>query len=425
MSVGVRSSQRFTLQSPSLSPEVRELAAEIGRRGGRMYLVGGGVRDHFMGLPVKDWDLEVFGLPADQLVKILRSRGSVNAVGKSFGVFKWTPRRAPSGAEIDVSIPRRDSKVGPGHKGIAVEGDPTMSPREAAQRRDLTINALMWDLSEDRLEDPWGGQEDLARQRLRAVDAKTFLEDPLRALRVVQFAARMGFEPDEELVELCRQAPLFELPAERVCGEWGKLLLKGKHLVLGFDVARRTAVLDRVFPEAAALRSEQTLESLAKRWRAELEPEGRQWALMLAAWLAADAGAIEPTLDRMGMHTVKGYPTRARVLSTVHTLSVPMSTDAELRWWSTRAELGLALVVRSAVQGFDPAPARQRAQELGVLESAPPPLLLGRHLKTLGVAPGPEMGRLLAAVFHKQLDGTVTTVEEALEVAKGLLSSGV
>jgi tRNA nucleotidyltransferase (CCA-adding enzyme) len=409
------------VETPALSPEVRELAAEIGRQGGRMYLVGGGVRDHFMGLPVKDWDLEVFGLPAEQLVKLLRSRGSVNAVGRSFGVFKWTPRRAPGGAEIDVSIPRRDSKVGPGHKGIAVEGDPTMSPREAAQRRDLTINALMWDLSEDRLEDPWGGQKDLAERRLRAVDTKTFLEDPLRALRVIQFAARMGFLPDEELVALCQQAPLDELPAERICGEWGKLLLKGQHLVLGFDVARRTRVLERVFPEAAALQPEQTLEAVARTWRAQLEPEGRQWALMLATWLAADEGAIEPTLDRMGMHTVKGYPTRARVLSVVHTLSAPMSTDAELRWWSTRTELGLALPVRSAVQGFDPAPQLERAEELGILESAPAPLLLGRHLKTLGVAPGPEMGRLLAEVFHKQLDGSVTTLEEALEVARSLL----
>ena len=106
-------------------------------------MVGGSVRDHLLGRHVKDWDVEVFGLSAKDLERALRRVGRVNAVGKSFGVFKMHHEAL---GEVDVSIPRRDSNTGPGHRGIAVEGDPDMSTTEAARRRDLTINAISYDL---------------------------------------------------------------------------------------------------------------------------------------------------------------------------------------------------------------------------------------------------------------------------------------
>lgn len=402
---------------PDVPASIRDLASAIAQRSGRVYLVGGGVRDHLMGLAVKDWDLEVFGLDGDALASLLRRLGSVNAVGRSFGVYKWRPR-AGSDVEIDVSVPRRDSKVGPGHRGIAVEGDPFMDPVEAARRRDLTINAMMWDLVDDRLDDPWNGLADLAAQRLRAVDRTTFLEDPLRALRVVQFAARLGFTPDDELVALCREAALDELPPERVQGEWGKLLLKGRQLGLGYDIARRTAILDRVFPEVAAIAPGAQLDRLLPV-RDGFEPEGRQWALMLAGWLVgATPDAATATLDRLSLHTFKNYPVRDRVLAALATCEAPIATDADLRHLATRTEVRLTLTVRAARTGADLGPALARAGALGVSETAPAPLLLGRHLKALGVLPGPRMGTLLKQVYELQLDGTVTTVDEAHAAAR-------
>jgi tRNA nucleotidyltransferase (CCA-adding enzyme) len=92
-------------------------------KGGRAYVVGGGVRDHLRGLPTHDWDIEVFGLPLEDLERVLKASGAVHAVGRAFGVYKWKPH-GTRGLTLDVSIPRRDSKVGPGHKGIAVDGDP-------------------------------------------------------------------------------------------------------------------------------------------------------------------------------------------------------------------------------------------------------------------------------------------------------------
>jgi tRNA nucleotidyltransferase/poly(A) polymerase len=108
----------------------------------RSFIVGGSVRDWLLGMPVKDYDIEVFGVSCEQLGSALGSRGWVNLVGRSFGVIKFT---VASGHVFDFSIPRRDSKVAMGHKGFAVEFDPAITPRGAAARRDFTLNTLMFD----------------------------------------------------------------------------------------------------------------------------------------------------------------------------------------------------------------------------------------------------------------------------------------
>ncbi len=387
---------------------VERLAEGVGARGGRLYLVGGGVRDHLLGGVVKDWDLEVFGVEVDVLRGLLAERGRVKDVGRAFGVLKWRPRG--SDAELDVSIPRRDSKVGPGHKGIAVEGDPTMSLAEATRRRDLTINAMMWDVASQALVDPQGGAADLQAGVLRAVDPATFLEDPLRALRVVQFVGRFGFAPDARLVACCREAALGELPAERILGEWEKLLLRGRWLARAFAVARETEILARVFPEVAGLDAG-ALDALATL-RDRTEPEGRRLALMLLGWLgAADAAAVVATLDRLGLHTHGGYRVRERLLAAHAAAAAPATSDRDLRWLATRAEPWLVLGVRGD------ALALARAEQLGAATDAPARLLLGRHLAALGVKPGPAMGAELDAAYAAQLDGDLTTEADALRWA--------
>ena len=118
----------------NVSPAIRGLADDVQRAGGRALLVGGGVRDALLGREAKDQDVEVYGLPSDELASLLRRTGKVDEVGRSFGVFKWTP---PGEDTIDVSLPRTDSKLGPGHRGIAVHGDPFLDVVEASRRRDL------------------------------------------------------------------------------------------------------------------------------------------------------------------------------------------------------------------------------------------------------------------------------------------------
>lgn len=406
---------------PALPPNVRLLAHRCAAEGGRALLVGGGVRDHLMGRPVKDWDVEVHGLAEPDLERILRRIGVVNAVGRSFGVFKLRD----GDNEIDVSLPRTDNKVGPGHRGIAVQGDPFLGIREAARRRDLTINAMMLDPLTGEHLDPFHGEADLTAGVLRAVDADTFLEDPLRALRVAQFAGRLEMSPTDGLLALCVEARLDELPAERVEGEWRKLMMRSRRPSAGLDVARRARILERVFPEASAADVPAVNAAVDRVATLDLSPEGRAYAARLAAWLhAAAPSAVEATLDRLGLHTLGGYAVRDRVLAAVASWREDPHDDAALRHLSTRTELELTLALRWAVRGDDAALARlARARELGIAHEPPPRLLLGRHLGTLGVPKGPRMGKLLAWVYERQLDGAVTTLDEALQEATRRWSS--
>src|SRR5262245_3804294 len=183
-----------------MNPQVLGICQAVRDAGGRAMLVGGWVRDYLLGIPSKDYDVEVYAIEPARLRAILESFGPVNTVGESFTVYKLMfeagaeidPTHGTSAArfEIDVSIPRRESKSGRGHRGFTVEGDPLMSFTEAARRRDFTINAILYDPLSDETIDPFRGREDLDRRVLKAVAADTFIEDSLRVLRAMQLAAR-------------------------------------------------------------------------------------------------------------------------------------------------------------------------------------------------------------------------------------------
>src|SRR5438128_1189528 len=195
-----------------IPPGLRCLLDALRAAGGQPFIVGGAVRDALLGVPVKDFDVEVFGLSTESLKAALTPLGSVNAVGEAFTVFKLAGLDGVEGA-VDVSLPRRDSKIGPGHRGIAVQGDPGLAPEEAARRRDFTINAVLFDPFASRLLDFFAGQRDLESRVLRAVDPARFGEDPLRALRAVQLAARFELRVDPETARLCASMPPAEPPA--------------------------------------------------------------------------------------------------------------------------------------------------------------------------------------------------------------------
>ena len=440
-----------------------EVARAVRVAGGRALVVGGWVRDRILGRPSKDIDLEVFGIDADRLKALLADFGSVNTVGESFTVFKV--------ADIDVSLPRRESKAGRGHKGFAVHGDPTLSPVDAARRRDFTINAISWDPLTDAYEDPFDGRGDIERRVLRAVDASTFADDSLRVLRAVQFAARFEFTLDPGTAQLCRRIPLDDLPAERIWGELEKLLLQAQRPSIGFTLALELGVIDRLFPELKAL--------VGCPQEPEWHPEGDVWvhtlmvidqartriddlerpqqvAIMLGA-VCHDLGKPPTTafvdgrirsidheqagvapatavLDRLNVHTIGGFDVRKQVLGvTAHHLKPGMFgmsktpvSDGAFRRLAQKVDLEiLARVAKADCMGrdggFDCSAMDwflQRARELGVQNAPPKPLLLGRHLLEIGVPPGPRMGEILRAVYERQLDGAVTTVEEGLAAAR-------
>ena len=200
---------------------IREALVTISKvvenEGGRALLVGGCVRDTLLGSFPRDFDMEVYGIPPSRLVEILSRWFSISLVGEAFGVIKI------QGLPIDVSLPRRESKRGEGHRGFEVFSDAHMSPEEAASRRDFTINAMAIDPLTQELLDPFGGLQDLKQRILRHTSLK-FGEDPLRVLRGLQLVGRFELTPDTETVNLAYS--LFKntptLPIERIWAEWYK-----------------------------------------------------------------------------------------------------------------------------------------------------------------------------------------------------------
>ncbi len=464
-----RPPRRLPLELPE---GVVRLVETVRSAGGRPFLVGGAVRDALLGIPLSDYDLEAFGLEAARLKACLEAVGTVNAVGEAFTVFKVGGLAGVSG-DVDVSLPRRDSKAGPGHRGIQVRGDPWLPPAEAARRRDFTINAMLVDPIDFELLDPHGGRDDLEARRLRVVDAATFGEDPLRALRAVQLAARFELEVEPETARLCASMPIRELPAERVLGELEKLLLQASYPSRGLRLLRDWGLLSQIAPELVPLAD----TPQDPGWH----PEGDVWthtlmvvdaaaatrddlarpqalALMLGA-LCHDLGkpattreedgrirsrgheeaGIEPTvalLDRLRVHTLGGYPVRAQVLGMVahHLKPGQLYNDRErvsdgaIRRLAARSDPELLYrVARADCVGrtgdFPPVAQEWFRQRVAALDAHRPPLplLRGRDLLAMGLQPGPRIGAVLKAVYERQLDGEVDSLDEARDLARRVL----
>jgi tRNA nucleotidyltransferase (CCA-adding enzyme) len=448
------------------APEITAIAAAVRASGGRALIVGGWVRDRIMGRPSKDVDIEVYGVAADRLRQLLEPFGRVETVGESFQVYKL--------GDVDVSLPRRESKAGRGHRGFDVSGDPSMSIEEAARRRDFRINAIAWDPITDEYLDPFDGRGDIARRVLRVVDPATFGDDSLRVLRAVQFAARLEFELDADARALCRTIPLDDLPAERVWGELEKLLFAPRPSI-GCALALDLGVVEKLFPELLALAGcEQepewhpegdvwvhTLQVIDQaRLRIDDLPRPQQIAVMLGA-VTHDFGKPATTafldgrirsidheeqgvapatafLDRINVHSIDGYDVRRQVLGMVAQHLKPGM------WWKVRDEVGdgafrrlsqkvdlelLARLAKADCNGRAPGAFDcsamdwflERARLLGVEHRPPAPMLLGRHLLALGVQPGPRVGGILKAVYEQQLDGRVTSLDEAIAAARLML----
>lgn len=185
-----------------ISPNVISLLADLSSLGHKSLVVGGAVRDAILGFSPKDIDIEVYNIDYETLNKVLSQKGRVDLVGKKFGIIKFTD---PGSGEIyDFSIPRRDNKTGVGHRDFSVSFDRDITPKDAAARRDFTVNACAYDPISGELHDYFNGLDDLNSRTLRAT-SEHFSEDPLRVLRGLQFAARFGMKLDPETQMMCRR----------------------------------------------------------------------------------------------------------------------------------------------------------------------------------------------------------------------------
>ena len=458
-----------------LPENIAELVRSVHRAGGRAMLVGGCVRDELMGVEPKDWDLEVYGIQPEKLREILDSFGSVNVVGEAFTVFKI-------GSHLDVSIPRRERKIGTGHRGFAIEGDPDMSFAEACSRRDFTINAILKDPLTGEIIDPFDGQGDIERRLLKHVSSETFAEDSLRVLRAAQFAARFEFEIDPQTIEICRSIDVTDLPKERIWGELEKLLLRSERPSIGIKWLYELGVADQIFPELASLvgvpqepewHPEGNVDvhtmMVADEARKLIDPLDypRQVTVMLGA-LAHDFGkppttefidgrtrsrghdeaGVEPTLsflDTLGIFTLDGYDVRNQVVQLVryhlkpgeyYKAKSPVG-DGAFRRLARKVEPDLLYRVAKAdslgrnpewlpkEKWFDAAAQEWfigKVRELAIEKKAPDPILMGRHLIEMGLDPSPRFKQILDAVYELQLDGNIGSLDSAKEEARRLIN---
>ena len=428
-----------------IDPRLLDIARAAREAGGRALFVGGQVRDRLHGRSSADMDVEVFGLTLDTLESILATFGRTRKVGRSFGVIRI------DGLDADFSLPRRDNKTGPGHRGFAVEIAPDLDFAAAARRRDFRINSMGFDPLTGEILDPYGGQADLAARRLRVTDPAHFAEDPLRGLRAAQFAARFELEPDRELLTLASRLDLAELAPERVFGELRKLLLLGQRPAIGFELLHETGLV-RFFPEVEAL--------IGVPQDARWHPEGDVWrhtllaldrgaelrrgdeddeALMFALLChdfgkpAVIEGLRTPGHDRAGVEPARHFLGRLRAPGRLIDRVAALVREHLAPAWYVRNEAGpkayrrlarrleaagadLDLLVRvatadqlgrttpAAVRGEFPEAAIFLERANAALPGLAPlaPAVLGRHLVARGFAPGPRMGRVLAACREVQ-----------------------
>ena len=212
-----------------LSKQVRKV---IKSAGGKMYQIGGVVRDELLGKISKDLDLLVVGVELDDLAKVLKPFGKVNMVGKSFGILKFVPTGSTEDEDIDISVPRIDSKsTGAGHKDFEVQLGKGITLQQDQLRRDFWINQLAKDVDTGEIVDTDGkGMKDIKNKQIRMISPTSFIDDPLRMLRAVQFAARFKFKIEKETFKQMKQQAktISTVSADRFTEEFKKLFTKSK-----------------------------------------------------------------------------------------------------------------------------------------------------------------------------------------------------
>lgn len=446
-------------------PELIERIAEIAAsKRGRSLLVGGCVRDDIMGFTPKDFDMELFGISETDVEVILRDAGaSVVRCGRSFPVWKAWDETMGQGEAIDVALPRRERKAGLKHTDFSVQLDPSLSFEDASSRRDFTMNAIGLDPLTSEILDPHQGRADIAAGVLRHVSPQ-FAEDPLRVLRGAQFCGRFGLKADPNTLAFCRTLTPEGLSKERLWEEWKKLILKSRSPSKGLRFLEGTGWL-RYFPELEAIIGvnqdpgwhlegdvwTHTLHCMDAFAETRSGVEGDDLAVGFAV-LCHDLGKASTTKFFEGKWRAHGHeaagavPTQSflrqltdetgfiqgvsdLVVAHMHPKELykqakkGQGTDRGVRRLATQVRIDLiARVAYCDSAGRPPHPKEApdaewliaEAARLMVSNSRPKPLVLGRDLIGAGKRPRPEFGPALAAAYNAQLDGLVSTKEDAL-----------
>ena len=431
---------------------VVRIARRLEESGYPTWAVGGAVRDRVAQRPAGDWDLATRATPAE-VQKLFRRTAPIGIDHGTVGVLE-------EGHMFEVTTFRRDVETFGRH--AVVEFGATVE--EDLARRDFTINALAWHPLRGELLDPFGGREDLDRRRLRTVGqpAERFAEDYLRVLRGLRFAGQFDLDVEPETwTALVEAVPrVRDLSVERVREELYKVLSQSARPSVALELYRQAGVLEQLYPELDALHGERPGESGHDLWRLTLRAVGsiprHRLELRLAALLHAVGMPPARTRDLRGGWRYTGHEVlggrkaedvmrrlkasnaqRERVVRLVRhqsELFPPDSPDPVVRRWLRH--LGVDLVpdlfrLRFALWRATRAEA-ERPEDLlerwgmvrRVLRERPalglPDLAIGGgDLKTLGLRPGPEFGRILEDLLERVTDDpTLNRRDTLLEIVR-------
>ena len=217
---------------------INEIAMKIEKAGGKLYLVGGAIRDEIMQRQVTDEDYCIVGISKTEFESIFPE---AIVRGKNFAVYDIEGK--------EFALARKESKKGEGHKNFEIQTDKSITIEQDLERRDITINSIAKEVLTGQIIDPFNARDDIKNRIIRST-SPAFSEDPLRVYRVARFAATLQFEVEEKTIQQMKslKEELKTLSVERVFTEFKKALSSEKPSIF-FQVLRQADVLEVHFKE--------------------------------------------------------------------------------------------------------------------------------------------------------------------------------
>ncbi len=389
--------------------ELGEIFDFLIKNNAKPIIVGGFVRDRLLGIKeAKDIDVEVYNITSyKKLIELLRPFGSTSLVGESFGVCKVRI----DDIECDFSLPRKETKFAKGHKGFHISIDSFITFEEASRRRDFTINAMGYDVASKTLLDCYGGYRDLQNKTLRAVNEKTFLEDPLRILRAAVFIARFRLHPDDTLLKLCLRMiadkMLKELPKERVFEEFKKLFLKSPSPSKGIEFLHR--IKENIYLKELFGLEEQPYRHTLQTFDRLAQAKTKRLSYYFAA-LLIHIDDKQSVLERFTNDKKIFKETFAIIKNQSRLLTLLKNgyNGFGLKNAAKFMDIGSVLEFLKALYpqlGSKIEKMKKDAKNSGVLHRALPPLINGKDLIKLGLKPSKQFKTILEKIYLDQLKG--------------------
>lgn len=394
---------------------IKPLLDAINKKGDAV-IVGGFVRDALLGIKSKDIDIEVFNIKTpDLLQEILQDFGNTDLVGKNFGVFKINIEEYM----LDIALARVEKKISSGHRGFKVSFIEDFDYKQAAKRRDFTINSIGYNTKTNSILDPYNGILDLKNKTLRYINERSFIEDPLRVFRAIVFCARFNLTCTDKLLDKCRflidNGYINELAKERIFEELQKLLLLSQHPSIGFKLFF-SMHLNIYYPELLNIKNNFLyLDNMAKLKTGNKKID----IILMLCTIVFDFSSMQETSSFLDKVTNDKYIKKEVENLYLHKnslqdISLVKITNYNIYKLSTTVNIKHLLLINRA-RGVWYKDIEKKALKLNVLTTKPKPLITGKDLINLGLKPSQKFSMILDKVYDAQLKEEFFSKQDAVK----------